>query len=192
MPTKQMDERVLPQKHQFGSPWSLGERARILAWNLTWLLVCRWTPKYAYRWRLLILRLFGCKASGSPFVSQSATVRAPWRLTLGDLACIGPHAEIYNLGHVTLGERATVAQYAYLCGGSHDFSAPDLPLVTDSILLENNSFVGAKAIVLLGVTVGAGAVIGAGAVVSSSVPPWTVWAGNPAREIGKRTPARAD
>lgn len=149
-----------------------------MIWKLAWLLLCRWTPKYAYRWRTLVLGMFGCRVTGQPFVSESAIVRAPWRLTLCDRACIGPYAEVYNLGAVSLGERATVSQYAYLCGGSHDFSRMDQALVIGDIVLEEDSFVGAKAIVLLGVRVGAGAVIGAGSVVSNSIPPWTVWAGN--------------
>jgi putative colanic acid biosynthesis acetyltransferase WcaF len=175
-----------PEKYLFGSPWSLRERCRLLVWNVAWLVFCRWTPKYANQWRLWILKGFGCNLEGKPFVSQSAKIHAPWRLSVHDRACVGPHAEIYNLGQVILRERATIAQYAYLCGGSHDFSRSDLPLITDSIVLGEESFVGAKAIVLLGVSVGAGAIIGAGSVVTADIPPWTIWAGNPAREINRR------
>jgi serine O-acetyltransferase len=35
-------------------------------------------------------------------------------------------------------------------------------------------------------TIGEGAVIGANAVITSSVPPWEIWAGNPARKVGER------
>ena len=37
-----------------------------------------------------------------------------------------------------------------------------------------------------GVTIGDGAIIGIGAVVTHDVPAWEVWAGNPARKIGRR------
>lgn len=47
----------------------------------------------------------------------------------------------------------------------------------------NKAWIGYGCIVLPGVTVGEGAVVGAGSVVTSDVPPWTVFAGNPARLI---------
>jgi maltose O-acetyltransferase len=46
-------------------------------------------------------------------------------------------------------------------------------------------FIGARAIVLKGVTIGDGAVIGAGAVVTRDVEPGSIVAGNPARAVSK-------
>ena len=47
-------------------------------------------------------------------------------------------------------------------------------------------WIGYRAIVLPGVTIGNGAVVGAGAAVSKDVPPFTIVAGNPAHAIGER------
>ena len=59
--------------------------------------------------------------------------------------------------------------------------------VTDTasgpIILEENVWLGARVIVLRGVTVGAGSVIGAGSVVTRDIPPRSVAAGLPARVI---------
>jgi maltose O-acetyltransferase len=51
------------------------------------------------------------------------------------------------------------------------------------IILEENVWVGARAIILRGVTIGAGSVIAAGSVVTRDVPPRAVAAGMPARVI---------
>lgn len=56
---------------------------------------------------------------------------------------------------------------------------------TDPVLICNNSFIGAGALILKGVTIGENAIIGAGAVVTKSVPSNEVWGGNPARFIRK-------
>jgi serine acetyltransferase len=54
-----------------------------------------------------------------------------------------------------------------------------------STTLGDHVFVGAGAVILMGVTIGDGAVIGAGAVVTGDVGPYTVVAGVPARPIAR-------
>lgn len=51
------------------------------------------------------------------------------------------------------------------------------------IKIEDDVFIGARCLVLKGVTIGKGSMIGAGSVVTKSVPPYQVWAGNPAKFI---------
>lgn len=51
------------------------------------------------------------------------------------------------------------------------------------ITIKDNVFIGARSIILKGVTIGEGAVIGAGSVVSKDVPPHTVVCGNPAKIV---------
>jgi len=53
------------------------------------------------------------------------------------------------------------------------------------VLIGNEVFIGARAVVLKGVTIGSGAVIGAAAVVTHDVPPRAIAAGNPARIIAQ-------
>ncbi|MCZ7663143.1 MAG: hypothetical protein M5U22_09550 [Thermoleophilia bacterium] len=52
------------------------------------------------------------------------------------------------------------------------------------VVIENDVFVGMRAIILKGVHVGEGAVVGAGAVVTSAVPARSIVAGSPARVVG--------
>jgi putative colanic acid biosynthesis acetyltransferase WcaF len=177
---------TLEQASPYHSAWSLGLRLRIGLWAIVWCLLFRPTPKPLYPWRVWLLRRFGCRVTGRPFVAASAIIKMPWNLALEDRACLGPGSEVYNLGPVTLKARCTVAQQAYLCGGTHDFSHASLPLVVGEIVIGEDAFVGARAFVLPGVIVGEGAVVGACAVVTKDVGPWTVVAGNPARVIGQR------
>ncbi len=171
------------QKSAYHSPWSLRERVAMLLWEIGWTLACRWTPKPLNGWRLLWLRGFGAGVTGKPFVHQRARITVPWNLTLEDRACLGDGAHAYCLGEVILRRNCTVAQEAYLCTGTHDFTHPDKILQTAPILVEAEAFVGARALVLPGITIGAGAVVGAGSVVTRNVAPGTVNAGNPCRKL---------
>ena len=54
-----------------------------------------------------------------------------------------------------------------------------------TVLLKKGAFVGTKSIITKPVTIGRYAVIGAGSVVTKDIPDGEVWAGNPARCIGK-------
>lgn len=51
------------------------------------------------------------------------------------------------------------------------------------VVIEDNCFIGARSIILKGVTIGKGSVIGAGSVVTKNVPPHTIACGNPAKVI---------
>lgn len=51
------------------------------------------------------------------------------------------------------------------------------------VIIEDDVWIGSRAIILKGLTIGRGAIIGAGAVVTKSVPPYAVAAGNPARVL---------
>lgn len=61
----------------------------------------------------------------------------------------------------------------------------DLPLKGDTVI-DNDVWIGQNAVILPGVHISSGAIIGANAVVGSDVPPYTIVAGNPAKQIRKR------
>jgi putative colanic acid biosynthesis acetyltransferase WcaF len=176
-----------PQATPYDSPWTLQQRVRMLVWEYAWLLLCQWTPKPFNRWRLFILRLFGASLHGHPFVHQRARITLPWNLIMHDHACLGDRAHAYSLDKIEIHEGATIAQEAYLCTGTHDFSNPALPLQPSPITIEANAFIGARAFVLPGLTVGEGAVVGACSVVTRDVEPGTRVAGNPARTIAAKS-----
>lgn len=66
---------------------------------------------------------------------------------------------------------------------------PPPPEAVKPIVVENNVWIGASAIISAGVRIGEGSVISSGAVVGSDVPPLSLMAGNPARRIGTVAPA---
>ena len=171
------------------SPWPLHDRIRILLWSILWPLFCEWTPKPLNSWRLMWLRMFGCKIDGNPFVHQRARIPMPWHLTLGEGCSVGDQANLYCLGEIKLGPKCVIAQEAYLCTGTHDFTDPSMALITARIEVGTDAFVAARAFVMPGVCIGAQAVVGACSVVTEDVPPGAIVAGSPARFLRFREAA---
>jgi putative colanic acid biosynthesis acetyltransferase WcaF len=167
-------------------------RLRRLAWGFTETFAFRPIPTYLFAWRRLLLSLHGASVGAGCKIYPSARIWAPWNLTVGDDAVIGPRANIYSMAKIIIGTKAVVSQDVDLIAGSHDYTRvdlhPELPLITRPIEIGANAWVCAQAFVLPGVSIGDGAVIGARAVVTRDQPAWMVCAGNPCRPLKPRTP----
>jgi len=174
------------QKDAYTSPWTRSEAIKIRIWEVVWTLFVRWLPKPFYKWHIFLLKLFGCKICGKPFIAPTCRIYAPWLLEIGDKSCLATRSEVYNLGPVKLCERVTVAQYAYICNGTHDFSSKKLPLLVGNIVIENDVFIGAKVLILPGLTIKKSSIIGAGSVLTKDTEPFGIYVGNPAKIIKKR------
>jgi putative colanic acid biosynthesis acetyltransferase WcaF len=140
----------------------------------------KWSFHTSNNWRAFLLRLFGADIGPRCTIRRTSRVYYPWKLKMGALSCLGDDVVVYNLGDVTLGDRATISQEAYICAGTHDYTKLTMPLLTPPIDLQADSWVCARAFIGPGVTVGEGAIVGAAAVAMKNVAPWTIVAGNPA------------
>jgi acetyltransferase-like isoleucine patch superfamily enzyme len=92
-----------------------------------------------------------------------------------------------------IGRECAIGPGCYLTDHDHGFNPHlpplALPLVSVPTRLEDRVWLGARVVVLKGVTIGTGAVIGAGSVVTRSIPAHCVAAGVPARVIRVIDPA---
>lgn len=107
---------------------------------------------------------------------------------IGDDSLIGEYTVIRGQGGVTIGNRVYTSPMTQLIAVNHVFSDPDRPFIdqgitAEGIVIEDDVWLGANAVVTDGVRVGKGAVVAASAVVTKDVPPHTVVAGIPARVI---------
>jgi putative colanic acid biosynthesis acetyltransferase WcaF len=137
-------------------------------------------------WRRFLLNLFGANISSTAGVYSSAKIWSPANLTMHDHSYIGPDVKVYCMAKITFDRYALASQGAHLCAGTHDIYDADFPLYAKPILLGPRAWVAAEAFVGPGVTVGEGAVLGARGCAFRDLDAWTVYAGNPAREIKKR------
>jgi putative colanic acid biosynthesis acetyltransferase WcaF len=169
-----------------GASFSVKNRIRRVAWDLAWLLFCRFTPKPFHRWRVFVLRAFGAKIGQHCHIYPKVKIWAPWNLEMYNYACLANDVTCYTQGKITLQERAIVSQGAHLCTGSHDYNDPDFSLFARPINIGKDAWVCSEAFVGPGVTIGEGAVLGARAVAFKDLEAWQVYSGNPAQFIKNR------
>lgn len=164
---------------------SLNKLARAV-WQLVWLCLFRTSPVPFHAWRRFLLRVFGATIEEGAHPYPSAKIWAPWNLTMRKHSCLSHHVDCYSVDKIELGIHVTVSQYSYLCTASHDYTKPDMPLITAPIVIGDYAWVTADVFVGPGVTIGEGAVVGARSTITRNVPPWTVVAGSPPKIIGSR------
>ena len=121
--------------------------------------------------RIKILRAFGAQIGTGVLVRHNVSIQWPWKLSIGDNSWIGVGAEVLNLEPITIGSDVCISQQAYLCAGSHDHRSPVFEYDNGPITLEDGVWIGMRAVVLRGVTVGANSVVGATALVTEDVDP---------------------
>jgi putative colanic acid biosynthesis acetyltransferase WcaF len=148
------------------------------------LLRSAWLPLSGFRcW---LLRQFGARIGSGVVCKPGLRVKFPWRLTVGNHSWLGEDCWIDNLANVTIGHDCCLSQGSYVCTGNHDWSDEAFSLITREVRIEDGCWVGARAMVLPGVTLHTGAIAAAGSVIAQSIPAREIHAGNPARFVRQR------
>jgi acetyltransferase-like isoleucine patch superfamily enzyme len=109
-------------------------------------------------------------------------------LIIGDDSRIGLGSVL--IGPVTIGNQVILAQNIVLSGLNHTYTDVTIPIrlqkvTTAPIIVEDEVWIGANAVITAGVTIGKHSVVAGGSVVTKSIPPYSVAVGNPARVIRK-------
>jgi len=68
----------------------------------------------------------------------------------------------------------------------HDSNEIEFNNNSYSVVIEDDVWIGARAILLSGAHIGKGSIISAGSVVSNNIPPYSIVVGNPARVVANR------
>lgn len=127
-----------------------------------------------------------CNIWGTPDIGENVQIGA--FTEIGDGAIIGDN--------VIIGAKCFIPAGVVLCnnawiGPCVTFTNDTFPPSPDKkywkgILVESFASIGAGSIIIPGTIIGHGSLIGAGSIVTKNVPPYEVWAGNPARKLRER------
>ena len=107
-------------------------------------------------------------------------------VTIGDHTRIGIHCTV--IGPVCIGNNVNLAQGITVTALNHNFEdttrkIDEQGISTKPVVIGNDVWIGANAVILPGVTIGQHVVVAAGAVVTKDVPDYSLVAGIPAKVI---------
>jgi maltose O-acetyltransferase len=89
-------------------------------------------------------------------------------------------------GGVSIGDNVSVSPEVMILTAGHNMVDPAFRVEHRPVTIHDHAWIGSRAMIMPGVTVGRGAVVAAGAIVTRDVPPFAVVAGVPARPVGTR------
>jgi acetyltransferase-like isoleucine patch superfamily enzyme len=110
---------------------------------------------------------------------------------IGDNTLIGMGNTI--IGPITIGNNVIFAQNIVASALNHEYRDPNSPIrqqpiITGPIIIEDDCWIAANAVITAGVRIGKHSVIAAGAVVTKDIPSFSIAVGNPAKVLKQLNP----
>ena len=136
--------------------------------------------------RLFVYRFLGVKIGQGSTIHTHAIFYTLGNITIGRATLVGEKCTLDARGKITIGNHVDIAAEVMFYTSQHAINDPKFGAEYGEIRIEDYVFIGPRAIILPGVTIGKGAIIGAGAVVTKNVAPRDIVGGVPAKIIGKR------
>ncbi|MEW6270142.1 MAG: acyltransferase [Thermodesulfobacteriota bacterium] len=136
-------------------------------------------------------KLLFARQGGFGFIYRNVYFMHSYAIRMGRNVHIHWGAFFDGRGGLTIGDDVLIGPHVVIVTSQHHWTDPSLPIVQQGhlpapVVIGDDVWIGANAVITPGVTVATGTVVGAGSVVTRSTEPYTIVAGVPARPIGER------
>ena len=142
------------------------------------------SPALSREARLRLLRRGGIEVRRA--IVESGCFFFSADVSIGEWALINHGCYLDSRDHISIGDQCSLAMQVMLCTSTHDLGNALKRAGryrTGPVVVGGGTWIGARAIVLPGVTIGPGCVIAAGSVVAEDTEPNGMYAGVPARRV---------
>ncbi len=128
-----------------------------------------------------IMRLSSIHANNEGFLQLGNNI------SINSNTCI----DASNKGKIVIGDNVLIAQNVVIRASDHAHQSIDIPIIQQGhaggeIIIDNDVWIGANAVITRNVKIGSHSIIAAGSVVTKDVEPYSIVGGVPAKLIKKR------
>lgn len=128
----------------------------------------------------------GVRIGRGSTIHTGAIVYDPRGIEVGEDTIVGERSVLDGRDRLIIGNHVAISSEVMIYNSQHDVHDPSFKAITKPVRVDDYVFIGPRAIILPGITIGRGAVVAAGAIVTKDVEPFTIVAGVPAVKIGER------
>ena len=139
------------------------------------------------RLRLLFYRkVMGFSIGERSFIFLGTTFDSRHGLSISPSSVVNEDCRLDTRGGISIGRNVSISAGVCILTADHDPNSSEFSGRLRPVVIEDRAWIGTRAMVLPGVRIGEGAIVGAGSIVTKDVLPYTIVAGNPAKELRKR------
>jgi acetyltransferase-like isoleucine patch superfamily enzyme len=137
--------------------------------------------------RYLAYKPFFKHIASIPYIYPGVRFVYMKNISLGRGVLINSYTYVYGKGGIEIGDKVLISPHCSLVAGNHNTSL-DQPIIEqpskfEKIVIGDNCWIGANAMILGGVTIGEGSIIGAGAIITVDIKPYSIVLGSRALRI---------
>ena len=146
------------------------------------VIFSNWLRMWVYR------SLLGMKMGSDCIVGADNKFNDISGFSMGSNVIIGPGNIFLIRGGIQIGNNVNLSGFGYFISQGHDVNDPYGHTELTKITIQDDAWIATNATIMPGVNIGKGAVVASGSVVVKDVPDYAVCAGNPAKQVGTRSP----
>ena len=128
-----------------------------------------------------------CSSNKKIDISTWQTDKLNGSISLGNYILISPGTSIRSAERIDIGDSTMIASDVVITDSDWHgiYDRTDYVATPKPVKIHKNVWIGERSIILKGTQIGENSIIGAGSVVNGNIPPNSVYAGNPAKEVKK-------
>lgn len=128
-----------------------------------------------------------CSSDKKIDISTWQTDKLNGSISLGNYILISPGTSIRSAERIDIGDSTMIASDVVITDSDWHgiYDRTDYVATPKPVKIHKNVWIGERSIILKGTQIGENSIIGAGSVVHGDIPPNSVYAGNPAKEVKK-------
>jgi len=152
-----------------------------------WLMILKYIGHIPiHSVRKFFYLLSGINMTWTSTVHTGAQFFKPSGITIGQDTIIGKNCFLDGRALLTIGSHVDIASDVLIYTNQHNIHSNKFENQPSPVTIKDYVFIGPRAIILPGVTIGKGAIVAAGAVVTKNISDKQIWGGIPAVKIGDR------